>query len=215
MGKSACPTQGGNWGGGWKSSCKSKSLNFPLPLDIASTKKLSFPIILLITDYILEEKVSLIVFRKMLPKILPAIFSCTIMTYLKKVNRTSLLIQNSVHQDFLPELYPGISLPTKMSPPLMLLCSTHLVQTVLPSPKPLWETFGMVENIKQPKIYSFPATRKISLNRFTSSAIISVIHSPIKQQFSCNHPMQTSFLAVIISVVSFSQLQALCTHMSC
>ena len=37
----------------------------------------------------------------------------------------------------------------------------------------------------------------------------------IKQQFSSNHPMQPSFVAAVISVVSYFKFQVLCTRMSC
>ena len=35
---------------------------------------------------------------------------------------------------------------------------------------------------------------------------------PMKQQFSSNHPMQSSFVAAVISVVSYFKLQAFCTQ---
>ena len=55
MRRSSCSTKGGNWGGG-RSSCKQKSLNFSLLLDITPTKKLGSPVPLLITDHILGKK---------------------------------------------------------------------------------------------------------------------------------------------------------------
>ena len=80
--------QGVNWGSelGEGSPCKPKRLNFGL-LDITPTKKLSPPVLPLITKRILEKKVSLIACRQILAKILPAayIFSNTIMTNLKKL----------------------------------------------------------------------------------------------------------------------------------
>ena len=54
-------------------------------------------------------------------------------------------------------------------------------------------------------------TRKIL---FTSCADKSVIHSHIKQQFSSNQSLKSSFVTVFIAVVSFFQLQALRTQMS-
>ena len=60
-------------------------------LDIAPIEKLSQPISLLITDHILEKKVSLMAFRQILPNILSAVVSYTIMTYLKKLNGTKSL----------------------------------------------------------------------------------------------------------------------------
>ena len=109
--------------------CKPKSLNFSLLLDITPTKKLSPAVPLLISDHILEKKVSIIAFRKILSKILLAayIFSNAIMTNLKKLIGNKPLIQNSVQKDYFPEL---------------------------PS-KPLWQTLGMRENTSQwPKIHS-------------------------------------------------------------
>ena len=72
-------------GGGGDSPCKTPSLNFALLLDITHTKKLSPPVPPLITDQILEKKMSLIAFRQILPTILPAAytFSSTIMTNLE------------------------------------------------------------------------------------------------------------------------------------
>ena len=70
MGRSECPTKGGNWRG---STCKPKSLNFPFLFDIFPHKKFEVPVPPLITDWLLlEKKISLIVFRRILPKILPA-----------------------------------------------------------------------------------------------------------------------------------------------
>ena len=45
------------------------------------------------------------------------------------------------------------------------------------------------------------STRKILPNKYASSAIKSVIPSPIKQQFSSHHPIQASFVAEVIAVV--------------
>ena len=50
--------------------------------------------------------------------------------------------------------------------------------------------------------------RKIPLNRFKFFAIKNFISSPIKQQFSINHPMQSSFVAAVISLVSYFKFQA-------
>ena len=60
--------------------------------------------------HIEKKKVSLIVFRQILSKILPeaCIFSNTIMIYSKILLELNPLIQNSVQQDYLPELHPII-----------------------------------------------------------------------------------------------------------
>ena len=60
LGRSGYPTNRGHCR--WGSTCKSKSLNFPLLLDINSSKKLSPPVPLLITDHILEKMLSLLAF---------------------------------------------------------------------------------------------------------------------------------------------------------
>ena len=90
--RSGCYTKGENFGKdgggggeGGDSPCKTPSLNFAPLLDITHTKKLSPPVPPLITDQILEKKMSLIAFRQILPTILPAAytFSSTIMTNLE------------------------------------------------------------------------------------------------------------------------------------
>ena len=55
--------------------------------------------------------------------------------------------------------------------------------------------------------------KKIPLYRFKSFAIKSFIF-PIKKQLSSNHPMQCSFVAAVISVVSYFKFQDLCTAFS-
>ena len=156
MGRLGCHTKGDNWEKGC--SCKPKSLNFPLMLDITPTKKLGPPVPTLITDHILRKKVSLIAFRLSLPKILPAayIFSNTIMTNLKK------LIGNK-------------SLNTKQ-------CPAGLSPRIIPlhllgNPGGLGEYQPTGKNL-----LTFP-TRKILLDEFTSSAIKSVILSPSNSNF--------------------------------
>ena len=69
------------------------SLNFPLLLDITPAKKSSSPVPVLIKDHIFGKKVSLIAFRKILPKTfpVPCMFSYTIMTYLKNLDGTKSL----------------------------------------------------------------------------------------------------------------------------
>ena len=94
-------------------------------------------------------------------------------------------------------------------------CCTHQVCTVPPSPQPLWVALEMGKDpTQQPKMYSFPPSEKspsIDLN-----LSLSKFHFfPIKQQFSSNRPMQSSFVAAVISIVSCFKFQALCTHMSC
>ena len=94
-------------------------------------------------------------------------------------------------------------------------CCTHQVWTVLPSPEPLWVTLGMGKNpTQQPKIYSFPPSEKsplIDLNLLLSK----VSFFPHQTAISSNHPVQSSFVAAVISVVSYFKFQVLCTHMSC
>ena len=70
--------------------CKTKRLDFPLLLDIFPTKKSCSSVPVLITDHILETKVSLVVFRQILRK-MACILSHAIITYLKKLNGTKYL----------------------------------------------------------------------------------------------------------------------------
>ena len=99
-------------GGVGVAHCKPKSLNFPLLLDITPIKKLCSPVPLLIKDHILERKVSLITFRQILQKILPAacIFSYTVIIYLENLVRIKPFNTKQFQQDYLPELYPIIPL---------------------------------------------------------------------------------------------------------
>ena len=92
-------------------------------------------------------------------------------------------------------------------------CCPHQLWTV--SPEPLQVNMGMGKNpIQQPKLYPFSSSEKsplIDLNFLLSKFYFF----PIKQQFSSNHPMQQSFVAAVISVVSYFKFQVLCTHMAC
>ena len=90
-------------------------------------------------------------------------------------------------------------------------CYTHQVWTVPPSAKPLWITLAMGKNsTQQLKVYSFPLSQKSPLIDLNLS-VSKVSFFLIKQRFSINHHMQSSFIAVI-SVVSYFKIQALCTH---
>ena len=128
-------------------------LNFPRLLDIIPTKKFGCSMPLLIADHILEKKASLITFRLILQKILPAayIFSHTTMTNLK-------------------ELIANISLNKKQ-------CPAGLSPRIIPLNiyrKP-WEWGRYQPTAKN--LLIFP-TRKIFINKFTSFAIKSFILSP-------------------------------------
>ena len=121
-------------------------------------------------------------------------------------------IENCVQQDYIPELYvrhvPSYQKCPKLLHPPGVDCS--------PFP---WTFMGNPGDREK----SYPTTksllispiRKISLNRFKPFAVKSFISSPMKQQFSSNHPMQSSLVAAVISVVSYFKFQALCSHMSC
>ena len=93
-----------------------------------------------------KKALSLIAFRKVLTNILPA--ACIQLhnydLFEKAQLKLSLLIQNHVQQDYLPESYARRVLP-KMSQN----CCTRQVWTAPPSPKPLWETLGMRKNPTQ------------------------------------------------------------------
>ena len=94
-------------------------------------------------------------------------------------------------------------------------CCTHQVWTVSRSPEPVWVTLGMGKNPTQPpKIYSFSPLEKSPLIGLNVS-LTKVSFLPQKQKFLSNHPMQSSFVAAVVSVVSYFNFQTLCTHMSC
>ena len=133
QGRSGYLTKGGNWGAGKGGVLlEAQSLNLPLLLDITPTKKLSPPVLLLITDHILGKKV-LIAFRQILPIILPGacIFSYTVMACVKKLDGTKSLNTKQCPAGLSPRIIPQVSPLPKLSPPLMLLCCTYQIWTVL------------------------------------------------------------------------------------
>ena len=106
--------------------------------------------------------VSLLAFRQVLTKILPA--ACIQLhnydLFEKAQLKLSPLIQNSVQQDYLPDMCQVSLFLTKMSKN----CCTHQVWTVPLSPEPLWEALGMGENPTQhPKMYSSSPSEKSPL----------------------------------------------------
>ena len=133
-------------------------MNFSLLLDITSTKKLSALIPPLILDYILERKVSLIAFRQILPKILPAwyIFSNSIMANLKKLIGNKYLNRKQC--------------PAGLSPRII---SLHLYGK-------LWG-WGRIPANNQ-ILLIFP-TSKILLDKLSFSTIKSVIFHPSNNSF--------------------------------
>ena len=135
------------------SSCKPKSLNFPLLLDTNPSKKLSLPVPPLITDHILEK----IAFWQILPKNLPVeyIFSYTVMTKLNKLIGTK-------------------SLNIKQCP---IIITPLPFETFMGSPGDMGESQPAAKNLL---IFS---TRKTLLNKFISSAIKKVIPSPSYSSF--------------------------------
>ena len=99
----------GNWGWGrvrgvWVLPTSEK-FQFP-PSARYHPRKLSIPVHRLITDHILEKKVSLIAFSQILPKMLPVVctFNYTIMNC-KSSFELNPLIQDRVQQDYLLALY--------------------------------------------------------------------------------------------------------------
>ena len=91
-----------------------------------------------------------------------AFFSYTIMTYLKKLNGTKSLNKKQCTPGLSPRIIPGY-LPFYQNAPFfdMLLCCTHQVWNVSPSPKPSWKTIRIGRNPTQkPNIYSFPPPEK-------------------------------------------------------
>ena len=135
------------------SPCKTRSLNFSLLLDITPSSPSS-----LITVHVLEKKEFLIAFRQILPKILPAayIFSNTIMINLKYFTGNKSLSKKQC--------------PAELSPRIIPL-------NIYGKP---WG-WGRIPANSQ-KFSNFP-TRKILLNKFTSSTVKSVIPSPSNSNF--------------------------------
>ena len=126
-----------------------------------------------------------------------ALFSYTIMTYLKK------LVGNKY---FNTKQFPGglplrIILPvSKMFPPLMLLCCPHQVWTV-PFP---WNPGYREGCVKGGEGYRTHPTAKHLLIFSTRKILLyQKCHSyPIKWQLSYYHFLQVSFVAVVTAVVS-------------
>ena len=110
-----------------------------------------------------EKKLSLIAFRQVLTKILPASLFIHLHNY--DLFEKARLELSSLIQNCPAGLYPRII--RKLSPflPKMLKnCCIHQVWTVTPSTETLWETLGMKENpTQQPKVYSFPPSKKFPL----------------------------------------------------
>ena len=137
-------------------------------------------------DHIVERIVSLIAFRQIVSKILhvASIFSYTIMTYLKSLMELSPLIQNSVHQDYLPELYRRY-LPSYQKSSFLWGCFVAPARCGL-SPlllnlyrKP-WRWRRIIPNSQK---FSGFRHQKNSLNRFLSFAVKNVIHSLSNSNF--------------------------------
>ena len=104
---------------------------------------MSHPISSLITDHILE-KVSLIALIQILLKILSVvhILSFKIILIWKSSLELNLLVQNSVQQNYVPDLYPCIpNLPKNVSPPFILLVAPTMYGLPCPFPQTyrLWE----------------------------------------------------------------------------
>ena len=121
--------------------------------------------------------------------------------------KLSLLIQNRVQQDYLPESYAR-HLPSYQK------CHKIVAPTRCGlSPLPLnlcGKPWGWGKILPNNQKFTHFSHQKNRFNRFKSFAVKSFISSP-----SSNHPMQSLFVAAVISVVSCFKLQALCTHMSC
>ena len=94
---------------------------------------------------------------------------------------------------------PGIPLFTKNVTKLL-----QPLWNVPPSPESLWENLGMGKNpTQQPKIFSFPPSEKSTLI-YLNLSLSKVSFLPRQAAFSSNHPMRSSFVAAVISVVSYS-----------
>ena len=69
--------------------------------------------------------------------------------------------------------YLGMSLITKMSPPLMLICSTYQVRTVPTFPKLLWKTLEMGENL--------PNSQRFTHSRSPEKPHLTDLHPPLSK----------------------------------
>ena len=125
-------------GGDAWSPCKPKSLNFPILLDITLTKKLSPPVPWSKTSY-WKQKVSLIVFRQILSKILleAFIFSNTIMIYLKKLVGTKSLNTKHCPTGLSPRIIPHYAKNLLIYPTRKIShnkFTSFAIKCVIPSP---------------------------------------------------------------------------------
>ena len=134
------------------------------------------------------------------------------MTYLYK---SSIKIKSLNTKPCQPGLFPRIICQASpFLPKISQNRCTHQLWTVPPSPETLWLILGMGEkSYLTAKILLISPIRKVPLNRFKFFSVKKFHFFPIKQQFSSNHPMQSSFAAAVISLVSYFKFQALCTHM--
>ena len=144
---------------------------------------------------------SLIAFKQVLTKILPAGFIqlYNYDLFEKVLLKASLLIQIRVQQNYIPESNSRYFLSYQKCQNIVAPVRCGL------SPFPLKLYGKPYPRAKKILISPF---RKIALNRFKSFAIKSLISSPIKQEISSNHPTQPSFLFAVISVVSYVKFQA-------
>ena len=170
-----------------RSRCPTKRGNQDVP---ASLKVQTFPFCWIKISHIgkfriLGKKVSLIGFRKVLRKILPAACIQLHNYYLfeKAQFKLSSFIQNSVQQDYLPESYARY-LPSYQK--CHKNCCTHQVWTV--PPFPFIGTFignpgNGGKSYPTDKNLLISPIRKITFNRFKSFAIKSFISSPSNSNF--------------------------------
>ena len=102
----------------WGSPCKPKKFELSSSVGYHPHQKLESPC-LLITDHVLEKKVSLIDFGQSFSKILPqaCIFSNTIMPYLKKLIGTKSLNTKQCPAGLSPGIIPHYSPRTLMGNP--------------------------------------------------------------------------------------------------
>ena len=103
MGKSRCPTKGWNWA---EVSLQFHKFELSSSVDITPHKNFDSLCPFTDEDHILEKKVSLIVFRQVLPKILSVayIFSNPVMTNLKNLIGNKFVDTKNVQQDYLFDL---------------------------------------------------------------------------------------------------------------
>ena len=111
------------------------------------------------------------------------------MTYLKKIDGTKCLNTKQCPVELSPRIIPQVSpfLP-KIYHHLMLLCYSHKVWTVLPSPEPSWETLGWRGiSPNSQKYIHFPHQKNPRQSTYTSAIKKGIQSTSTSFICSCSH----------------------------